>query len=256
MPWAYDYSKWYHQYPQFPLQALAAASLLSEYTLTDFGTWLSSPDSVQSSLNIYKKGTDDANDPLLNPAHALLGSMAPNPDTASLFMDWLALSDGGQKVVSTFSKNGTILYSPAPSAWVFFLVPLTLNVFMNLLRLLPSGCTLVIYHYHTSKIWLVFVFLCNLVLGQLTSFDVIMTLKFSCYSVCRCSSNIVWLLHIIRVHTYNTFGFPMMRDQRLDLPQPHRVEGTVADQGHGLFRRWRVDNFTQPNEDHTMCDSN
>jgi ABC-type tungstate transport system permease subunit len=115
VPWAYDYSKWYHQYPQFPLQALAAASLLSEYTLTDLGTWISSPDfTVKSELNIFKKGSDDADDPLLNPAHALFGSRASNPDVGTSFMDWLAASDGGQEVIRTFSKNGTILYSPAP----------------------------------------------------------------------------------------------------------------------------------------------
>ncbi|KIJ06837.1 hypothetical protein PAXINDRAFT_103212 [Paxillus involutus ATCC 200175] len=42
VPWALAYSKWYHQYPRFPLQALKAASVLNEYTLTDRGIWLSS----------------------------------------------------------------------------------------------------------------------------------------------------------------------------------------------------------------------
>jgi len=116
VPWALAYSKWYHQYPRFPLQALQAASLLSEYTLTDYGTWLSSPSSVTSSLEIYRKGSDDADDPLLNPAHVLLGAKA-DPTHAAIsksFMEWVVSEAGGQKVVAEFKKNGEVLYSPAP----------------------------------------------------------------------------------------------------------------------------------------------
>jgi ABC-type tungstate transport system permease subunit len=114
VPWAYDYSKWYHQYPRFPLESLEAASLLSEYTLTDLGTWISSTDAVRSRLGIFKKGSDSASDPLLNPAHALYGARATHTDIGKSFMDWLAASDGGQKVIRTFSKNGVVLYSEAP----------------------------------------------------------------------------------------------------------------------------------------------
>lgn len=116
VPWALVYSKWYHQYPRFPLQALEAASLLSEYTLTDRGTWLSSPQSVTSKLKIFKTGTDDANDPLLNPAHVLLGSNANvnNKDIANAFIQWVVSEPGGQYVVSQFKKHGEVLYSKAP----------------------------------------------------------------------------------------------------------------------------------------------
>jgi ABC-type tungstate transport system permease subunit len=117
VPWALAYSKWYHQYPRFPLQALAAASLLSEYTLTDLGTWLSSPVSVTDSLVIYRAGSDNASDPLLNPAHVLLGAKADPAHTAISkgFMEWVVSEDGGQKVVAGFKKNGKVLYSKAPA---------------------------------------------------------------------------------------------------------------------------------------------
>lgn len=116
VPWALVYSKWYHQYPRFPLEALEAASLLSEYTLTDRGTWLSSPRSVTSQLKIFKAGTDDAKDPLLNPAHVLLGSNASvnDKDIASAFIKWVVSEPGGQYVVSQFKKHGEVLYSKAP----------------------------------------------------------------------------------------------------------------------------------------------
>jgi len=115
VPWALAYSKWYHQYPRFPLQALEAASLLSEYTLTDYGTWLSSPKNVTGGLKIYKKGLDSETDPLLNPAHVLLGAKAKPEylDIAKKFMEWVQ-GEGGQKVIEDFKKNGYTLYSKAP----------------------------------------------------------------------------------------------------------------------------------------------
>jgi len=119
VPWAYAYSTWYHQYPRFPIQALEAASKLSEYTITDRGTWLSSASEVVSSLTIYKAGGDsDPEDPLLNPAHVLLGANA-DPDNlpyAQSFMQWVVSATGGQHVIETFEKNGEILYSKAPTA--------------------------------------------------------------------------------------------------------------------------------------------
>jgi ABC-type tungstate transport system permease subunit len=116
VPWALTYSEWYHQYPQFPLQALKGASVLDEYTLTDRGTWLSSPSQVTDALNIYKRG--DENDPqhlLLNPAHCLQGTRAPQKDLASSFMNWVISDNGGQEVVATFKKNGQVLYTPVPA---------------------------------------------------------------------------------------------------------------------------------------------
>ncbi|KAG6843824.1 hypothetical protein H0H87_012883 [Tephrocybe sp. NHM501043] len=117
VPWAFGYSIWYHQYPRFPLQAIEAASLLSEYTLTDRGTWLSSPATVTDNLNIYKAGSDNATDPLLNPARVLLGSKADsaNKEIWTAFMEWVVSADGGQKVIREFKKNGQVLYSEAPT---------------------------------------------------------------------------------------------------------------------------------------------
>ncbi|KAF9265323.1 hypothetical protein L218DRAFT_997818 [Marasmius fiardii PR-910] len=121
VPWAYAYSTWYHQYPLFPLQALEAASVLSEYTLTDRGTWLSSPASVTDKLVIYK-GTQnitetppDGSDEtvLLNPCTAVLAASTINQEIANSFMDWLVSEDGGQQVVKDFQKGGQQLYTPA-----------------------------------------------------------------------------------------------------------------------------------------------
>lgn len=101
----------------FPLQALEAASALSEYTLTDRGTWLSSPSSVTDGLQIYKAGSDDAKDPLLNPAHVLLGARVEEKNQAmsKLFMKWVGMKTEGQKVVAEFKKEGKVLYSEAPA---------------------------------------------------------------------------------------------------------------------------------------------
>ncbi|KAF9443917.1 hypothetical protein P691DRAFT_796946 [Macrolepiota fuliginosa MF-IS2] len=127
VPWAYAYSKWYHQYPRFPLQALEAASLLGEYTLTDRGTWLSSTPDVQSKLTIYKAGTDNETDLLLNPAHVLIAKTENLLDSelGKAFADWVGLydsqnSDGGQYVVEKFTGNAQTkepLYTRAPENW-------------------------------------------------------------------------------------------------------------------------------------------
>ncbi|KAF8637054.1 hypothetical protein AX16_010909 [Volvariella volvacea WC 439] len=133
VPWALAYSKWYHQYPRFPIQALEAAALLGEYTITDRGTWLSSDPSVVAKLKIYKEGGDtDPNDLLLNPAHALLGAKAKpkNKEIWTDFMDWVLfkIEDvhaadpllGGQNVIDMFKKppgpTGQRLYSESPKA--------------------------------------------------------------------------------------------------------------------------------------------
>ncbi|KAF8445067.1 hypothetical protein L210DRAFT_3361159, partial [Boletus edulis BED1] len=122
VPWAYTYSTWYHQYPRFPLQALAAASALSEYTLTDKGTWLSSPEDVTSALSVFAQGGDiNPNDPLLNPAHVILGAKADpaNKEIWEKFIEWVKLPNGGQQVISDFKQppgpSGVVLYSQAPN---------------------------------------------------------------------------------------------------------------------------------------------
>ena len=111
---------WYHQYPRYPLQALQAAAFLEEYTLTDRGTWLSSPTSVTSDLVIYKGSTtdtqpaaaDDDSTVLLNPCTAVLSANPVDKDLAELFMNWVIDHDGGQKVIREFTKNGEQLYTP------------------------------------------------------------------------------------------------------------------------------------------------
>ncbi|XP_006456300.1 hypothetical protein AGABI2DRAFT_211210 [Agaricus bisporus var. bisporus H97] len=130
VPWAYAYSKWYHQYPRFPIQALEAASLLSEYTLTDRGTWLSSSPDVRSRLTIFKAGTDNETDILLNPARVLIAKEdnLVDKEIGQAFGKWVVLYDeqnktGGQNVIETFTGTGQTgetkepLYTRAPVNW-------------------------------------------------------------------------------------------------------------------------------------------
>ncbi|KAF9772754.1 hypothetical protein IL306_009511 [Fusarium sp. DS 682] len=101
------------QYIAFPIQALTAAILLQEYTITDRGTILSLDSELRNQTVIYKAGSDKADDPLLNPAHALIGEKAPNGKEAAEFIKWL-VSDKGQDVIAGFKKDGQVLYSKAP----------------------------------------------------------------------------------------------------------------------------------------------
>ena len=116
MPWAFDYSKWYHQYPCFPREALQAASLLSEYTLIDKGSWLDAPRDIRSKLKLFKEGSDDPDDILLNPAHLLFGTkVSPeNEEICREFLSWVLSQDGGQRVIENFKRSGHVLYSRAP----------------------------------------------------------------------------------------------------------------------------------------------
>jgi len=124
IPWSYAYSKWYHQYPQYPVLSLKAASLLKEYTITDRGTFLTveaEDKSITDNLRLYKRGKDvDPADPLLNPATVLLGYKVSdkNEKLAKGFMTWIADKgpNGGQAVITNFKKPGTTeyLYTGAP----------------------------------------------------------------------------------------------------------------------------------------------
>jgi ABC-type tungstate transport system permease subunit len=116
VPWAMPYSNWYHVFLDFPIQALEAAAILGQYTLTDWGTWLSAGPSVTKSLTLFRKGEDDAADVLLNPCHALASTRIGAADQAVArdFITWLT-STSGQAVIAGFEKNGQALYSPAPS---------------------------------------------------------------------------------------------------------------------------------------------
>ncbi|KLJ11864.1 hypothetical protein EMPG_12985 [Blastomyces silverae] len=113
VPWASRYSTWYHKYIAYPIQALEAAAMLQEYTLTDRGTYLSVDENVRNQVTVYKAGSDEADDPLLNPAHLLIGAKAQDPALAKKFAEWLVSKDG-QAVVTGFKKGGQQLYSGAP----------------------------------------------------------------------------------------------------------------------------------------------
>ncbi|GFF63414.1 hypothetical protein CNMCM6936_005127 [Aspergillus lentulus] len=114
VPWATKYSTWYHQYIAYPIQALTAAILLEEYTITDRGTYLSIDEALANKTTIYKAATDDPADPLLNPAHMLVGKKASNMKMADQFTQWV-ISAEGQAVITGFKKNGKQLYTAAPA---------------------------------------------------------------------------------------------------------------------------------------------
>ncbi|OJD19050.1 hypothetical protein AJ78_01001 [Emergomyces pasteurianus Ep9510] len=113
VPWASRYSPWYHQYVAYPMEALRAAAYLKEYTLTDRGTYLSVDKDVRDRLAVYVVGSDDPDDPLLNPAHLIVGKRAKDADLAKEFAEWV-VSAAGQSVVTEFKKEGEPLYSGAP----------------------------------------------------------------------------------------------------------------------------------------------
>jgi ABC-type tungstate transport system permease subunit len=92
---------------------LTVAIQLKEYTLTDRGTYLSLPKDVASQATIYKASTDSEDDVLLNPAHLLVGKKAQNTTIAYKFVEW-ATGFNGQKIITSFKKNGEQLYSGAP----------------------------------------------------------------------------------------------------------------------------------------------
>lgn len=65
-------------------------------------------------LVIQKIGGDDEDDPLLNPAHALIAKEAEKQEMANNFINWLVSESDGQKLVRNNEKNGVVLYSGAP----------------------------------------------------------------------------------------------------------------------------------------------
>ncbi|MCJ1253207.1 hypothetical protein MMC24_001018 [Lignoscripta atroalba] len=116
-PWSHPYSTWYHRSVDFPFKALKVAAQLDEYTLTDRGTWCSVEEWIREKMAVFKAGGDSEDDPLINPAHALVGTYGKNKATANEFVDWLVSADGGQEIIRTYSadNNGSVLYSLAPS---------------------------------------------------------------------------------------------------------------------------------------------
>ncbi|KAL4866171.1 hypothetical protein BDV12DRAFT_187589 [Aspergillus spectabilis] len=114
VPWASKYSTWYHQYVAYPTQALTAAAALQEYTLTDWGTYLTVDRNVQQQVVIYKRGTDDVKDLLLMPGHLLVGSKAKDPALAKDFAAWATGAEGQALIKAFRSKTGEVIYTPAP----------------------------------------------------------------------------------------------------------------------------------------------
>ena len=53
VPWAEPVSDWYHAFSSFPFAALEEAARLGEYTLTDRGTWLASPERVTGEMMVF-----------------------------------------------------------------------------------------------------------------------------------------------------------------------------------------------------------
>lgn len=89
------------------------AIALKEYTLTDRATYLSLSPYLAKQLTVFKAATDKEDDPLLNPAHLLIGLKGQDRLLARQFADW-AMSCRGQTIITTFEKNGQLLYSGAP----------------------------------------------------------------------------------------------------------------------------------------------
>ncbi|KAJ6070609.1 hypothetical protein N7467_011928 [Penicillium canescens] len=116
VPWAVAYSKWYHQFLAYPLQALEAAIHLEEFTITDRGTHLTlinQKKSLKDQTTVYKSGESEPE--LLNPGHLLVGSKARDQDLARNFVEWV-MSEDGQTVIANFHKDDkACLYKPYPS---------------------------------------------------------------------------------------------------------------------------------------------
>lgn len=124
-------------FPNFPFQAIREAANKGEYTVTDKGTYWAIEDETRNKLTVFVKqppapglyaltttytntqiqaeGKDDENDPLLNPAHVLVGKNAKNKQRANEFADWIGQENGGQQVIKDFQKNGKVLYSTIPA---------------------------------------------------------------------------------------------------------------------------------------------
>ncbi|KFY25653.1 hypothetical protein V493_04518 [Pseudogymnoascus sp. VKM F-4281 (FW-2241)] len=99
VPWAHPHASWYHQYQDSPLGALEAASALSQYTLTERGTWSVLNDTARDKLEIFSGGVGTDDKLLLNPAHALVGRYSQNKEMANEFIGWLVSFNGGQRVI-------------------------------------------------------------------------------------------------------------------------------------------------------------
>ncbi|KAJ5482725.1 hypothetical protein N7539_006171 [Penicillium diatomitis] len=87
---------------------------IGQYFITDRGTFLSISRELQNYTTIYTAATDDPSDPLLNSAHIRIGKGAKNEKMADMFTQW-AIGADGQKLITSFKKNGQQLYTGAPA---------------------------------------------------------------------------------------------------------------------------------------------
>ena len=116
-PWSHPYSPWYHRFVSLPFAALRTACALNEYTLVDRGSWCCLQSEVSDKMTVFKESFDAAeDDPMLNPAHVLVGSRARDKDLARVFAKWMGDrgNGGGQDVIKGFERNGLLLHAPAP----------------------------------------------------------------------------------------------------------------------------------------------
>lgn len=101
---------WYRAIGQGMEQALAMASEVRGYTLTDRGTWLALKSKLDSSLLV------EGDSRLFNPYGVIAVNPAHYPDVnykgAMAFIDWLT-STAGQARIAAFQVNGDPLFFPS-----------------------------------------------------------------------------------------------------------------------------------------------
>ena len=68
---------------------------------------------LTSQIEIFMVATDDLCDPLLNPAHMLVGTQALDPELTTAFAEWI-VNQNGQDVIRGLERNGEVLYTEAP----------------------------------------------------------------------------------------------------------------------------------------------
>ena len=56
----------------------------------------------------------DADQTMLNPAHALVGTWGRYKDMANAYANWTIREDGGQRIAREFTVHGAVLYTAAP----------------------------------------------------------------------------------------------------------------------------------------------
>ena len=68
-------------------------------------------------MAVFKESFDaEEDDPMLNPAHVLVGTRARDKDLARAFAQWMGdrANGGGQDFIKGFKRNGLLLHAPAP----------------------------------------------------------------------------------------------------------------------------------------------